>query len=209
MNITMEEKDGKLVIQIPPTAEDARAMLKALGGKWNPSTYSWELSPAAREKAAKILWSNFGGYNSYMRNGWSVTLEAEEDVRAGCRSISFFGREILIGRGRDSGARPGADVLILDDKVSTGGSVRYWETRAAKGTVVRVENLDVEAIKNEDGTLNVPRYWKVISVEPPKEQDTTPYYVRKVLEGIERLNDPERELLFALIRERYGAKCAS
>ncbi len=209
MNITLDEKDGKLIIQIPPSAEKAREELKALGAKWNPAATSWELSTAARSKVADVLWRHFGGYNTYMRDGYAVTVKAIEDVSAGCRAISFFGREIIMGRGRDSGARPGGDVVILEGKVSTGGSVRYWETRASKGTVVRVENLDLEAIKNDDGTLNIPSYWELVSVDPPKEPDTTPYYVKKVLEGIERLNDPEREQLFALIRERYGAACVS
>lgn len=209
MNITLDEKDGKLIIQIPPGAEKAREELKALGAKWNPAATSWELSTAARSKVADVLWRHFGGYNTCMRDGYAVTVKAIEDVSAGRRSISFFGREIIMGHGRDSGARPGGDVVILEGKVSTGGSVRYWETRASKGTVVRVENLDLEAIKNDDGTLNIPSCWELVSVDPPKEPDTTPYYVRKLLDGIERLNSEELDLFLKIVSERYGAKCAS
>lgn len=207
MNIIMFKDGEKLKVRIPYTAEDARDALKKLGAKWNPSETCWELSAAVRTQAAKILWEHFGGYNSYMKNGAAVTLKALEEVGAGRSSISFFGREIIIGSGRDSGARPGAGVAILEGKIGTNGSARYWRTYAAKGTVIRVEDLDLEALK-EDGVLNVPKYWEVLSIEAPKAPVQHSQDVKRIIDDVSALSADDLNALFAILRERYPELCA-
>ncbi len=55
--------------------------------------------------------------------------------------VTFHGRTLARAFGRDSGAKLGEDVAIEAGEVTSGGSVKNWETRIEAGTVLLLRNF--------------------------------------------------------------------
>lgn len=200
MDITMTAMQNGVAVAIPFTAEKARAELKALGGRWDPDGKRWVLSAAMADAAGAVLVDHFGGFNARRQGGARVTLRATRDVSRVCGSICGLGRELVIATGRDSGARPGAGVAILDGRATSGGSARYWETRVTGGTKLVVEDVDLDRVRDAAGNIRVPDGFEVVEVVEP-ETDGLSAALQAALQAYRQLSPEDRAAFIRMIEE--------
>lgn len=200
MDITMTTVGNGVAVAIPFTAEKARAELKALGARWDANSKQWVLSAAMADAAAAVLADHFGGFNTRQQGGARVTLRATRDVSRVCQGICGLGRELVIATGRDSGARPGAGVAILDGRATSGGSARYWETRVPQGTRLVVEDVDLSRVRDADGTIRIPDGFEVVEVVEPEAAGVSAA-LQAALAAYRQLSAEERAAFRRMIEE--------
>lgn len=72
--------------------------------------------------------------------------------------LELFGRPIAKAFGRDSGAKIGDDIFLLDGKLTSGGSVKNWMTKAIDATF-EIHNFPIEALEREDLQKAIEEGW--------------------------------------------------
>lgn len=156
-------------LAFPYGADDVRTAIKTrLAGRWDPARKVWTVPAAARPQVEATFNDEFGGFNT--AGAGTVVIRATRDVTRTCRGLYGLGRVLLDASGRDSGVRAGAGVIIEDGRPRTGGSARYWTLNIPEGTVLRVTGVNLDAVRDEDGTIRLPDGFEVVEVD----EATTP-----------------------------------
>ncbi len=135
VRLTLDDKTLKVVA---PFHGDFLAGAKTLAGKWRGGAWIFPVSQEGRVRELCLA-----VYGTDGESGKTVTLRVEfpEAVRARCDSIFVGGRLVARATGRDSGARLGPGVILLEGDVCSAGSRANWETVVRAGTVVEILDL--------------------------------------------------------------------
>lgn len=104
---------------------------RELGGKWDRDTGTWVFSGLVAAEVEELD----AIYNSDLI---AVELTADDDIRAHRSCVEFCGYTIARAFGRDSGAKLSEGVSQISGRVTSGGSVKNWNTCIAEGTVLRM-----------------------------------------------------------------------
>ena len=168
---------------------------RALGGKWNREDSCWVFSPRYEEQVRALLRSVYGWSedDSSARGVVRVSVSKEWDWRETSETagmgrtlqLYLFGRLIARAFDRDSGARLGEGVVVLEGGFESGGSRKNPEVYARKGTVFEIAGFTVDSFAalvnqfdSEIGTVEFLPDSKEASGE--EKQDTA-------LDGVRRL----------------------
>lgn len=152
--------------------------IKRLGtSKWEPKLKGWLVSRDYIEEVKNILIEFYGTDGSFPPKKVNLELEALEDIKAETKPIIFSGKLVAQAFHRDSGAKVGENVALLEGNIDSGGSKNYWQTIIEKGSrfklmhvneqLLQLENNKAFAYKviAENGTTNVNRLRKISDEE--------------------------------------------
>ena len=130
------------------------AHCRRLGGKWNAAEKYWAFPGMVREQVLAVLAEVYG----WKPDSKSVTVKitAKRGIEVRRDAIRFAGRVICEASGRDTGARLGADVIQLEGKIYSGGSMRYWETCIKAGSIFILRDIpDTAAVADADWAVEI------------------------------------------------------
>lgn len=130
---------------------------KQLGGKWRSDEKAWAF-PLTRADAVRDLCARIYGSapSAPGERGVTVRITAKRDLYELCAPVLFAGRGVVRATGRDSGARPGEGCAIISGRVTSGGSVKNWQTCVDEGAVVEIENMDpAAAVETDDWSVEI------------------------------------------------------
>lgn len=122
--------------------------IKTIGGrKWDAAAGCWTVPESEIGVVRKHMMDVYGETDQ-VDDVDRVTLmvkfnKMEYEV---CKSIVMFGKTIVRATGRDSGARTGDDVALIEGGIGSGGSVKNWHSIAYAGAVLKVRNVPRTAI---------------------------------------------------------------
>ncbi|PJJ97046.1 hypothetical protein CO615_10475 [Lysobacteraceae bacterium NML75-0749] len=142
MSITVTTEGG-LVRVIAPYSAAFVEKAKRIGGKWKAKT--WVFDTRDEQRVRKLCIEIYGedGSPTVDRVTLRVTFDARHCVTHG--SISIGGRDVARAFGRDSGAKLGDGVVIIEGGFSSGGSVKNWQTTVSKsGATVLIRDMPTE-----------------------------------------------------------------
>ena len=145
MKITVENGMAKV---FTPYNATFVAKIKNIGGrKWNADERCWSVPEAEIETVRQYMMDVYGE-TDIPDETERVTVKVTflEDAEALCDSVNLFGKNVARATGRDSGAKVENDVTLIDGKIRSGGSARYWKTIVEKGTIVKVRNVPKSAL---------------------------------------------------------------
>ena len=182
MQVKIEKKDGKIFVESPYSPELPEAA-KRLGGKWDGSRWVFDGRDIDRVKSLYL--------DLYGEDG--VTKPELVTVRVTCledweseygTGLFLFGRMVARGFGRDSGAKLGDGVILLNGELDTGGSRKYWYTIAMEGTVLEIRDVPARIVNDK----NIPDdlKWEIIG-EPEGPSKAALLEERQKL--IDRINE--------------------
>ena len=146
----IEVKAGKANVFTPYNKEFV-AKIKQIGGaRWNGSSRCWTV-PEAEVDTVRAYMREVYGETDLPDEGDRVTVEVTflEEATDWDGEISLFGRQICRAFGRDSGARVGEGVTLIDGKIGSGGSRANWTVWIGEGARFRVRNLPRKALSIE------------------------------------------------------------
>lgn len=159
MKITV--KEGKAYVETPYNKEFV-AKIKQIGGaRWNGASRSWVV-PEAEVDTVRTYMREVYGETDLPDEDERITVEVTFNESAYDREITIFGRQICRAFGRDSGARLGDDVTLIEGDIGSGGSRANWNAYIHEGARFRIRNLPCTA-------LSIESPYKVTVVEIQKD----------------------------------------
>lgn len=146
MKITVENTRAKVYT---PYNKEFVAKIKLIGGaKWEAAEKCRSI-PKEEIETARAYMVDVYGMSDIPDTSEKVNVEVRfnADDYERCEGISLFGRTVIRAFGRDSGARVGEDVTLVSGNISSGGSMKNWETQVSAGTVLRIRNVSRKALE--------------------------------------------------------------
>ncbi len=141
MTVRIEKSSTKIFVESPYNSKFV-AKARDLGGKWEAPRWVFDIRD---EECVRALCLEIYGENG--RFCEKVTLRAVFAPGVGKLGDSIYlgGRVIATAFGRDSGAKIGAGVVVLNGGFSSGGSVKNWKTvtHSENGAIVLVRNVPI------------------------------------------------------------------
>ena len=163
MQVKIEKKDGKVWGESPYLPEFPEAA-RRLGGKWNGTHWVFDERDFDRVKELYLKFYGEDGFTPV--KPVTVRVMCLDDWFSEYRTGLFlFGRMIARGFCRDSGAKLGDDVVLLNGDIDTGGSRKHWYTVARKGSVFEIRGVPLSFMEKKEG---VPEALEVSVVEETK-----------------------------------------
>ena len=136
------ETEGRTLKAVTPFHADFVKGARKLAGKWRGGVW---IFPASQEDRVRDLCRKVYGTDGEPCEAVTLRVEFPEAVQARQDSIFVAGRMVARATGRDSGARPGPGVVLLEGGVESGGSRTNWATVIRAGTVVEILDLPRQA----------------------------------------------------------------
>lgn len=121
-----------------PYNSDFVAEAERLGGKWEPPAWRFD---ARDEQRIRNICRDVYGSDGFTADLVTLRVEWHRKSYADKGPIEIRGRTIARAFGRDSGAKLGDGIILLDGGFGSGGSVKNWETTVKDGTVVLVRDF--------------------------------------------------------------------
>jgi len=148
MNVTITVNEKHIQV-VSPYNPDFPGKARALGGKWKSP--AWVFDIRDEERVRDLCRDVYGEDGRMPVDTVTIRCTATRRRAEGTGGIFLGGRQLAYATGRDSGARLGGGVIVLEGAFNSGGSVKNWVTQCAEGTVFEVRDLpraklaDVEA----------------------------------------------------------------
>lgn len=139
------KSDGQNISVYSPYNPDFPRAAKQLGGKWDPAARAWTFD-ARDEQRVRDLCVEIYGTDGNTPTGDLITIRVtvKPDSRwyADKGGLFFAGRCVAYARGRDSGARLGDGVVVLEGGFKSGGSMKNWTTKCSDdGAVFEIRDV--------------------------------------------------------------------
>lgn len=150
------------VVLCSPYHPDVPAAARKLGGKWDAATKSWRFDVRDESRVRELCRNVYGtdGSAADAADLVTVRLTLKRSVEEHTSAIYFAGREVCGARGRDSGARLGPGVVLLEGRITSTGSAKNWYTSAEAGSVFEIRDLPRSHVPLSDSD------WIVEIVDP-------------------------------------------
>lgn len=149
------EVTGNTAYLFTPYNPDFVRKIKKIGGaKWNADRKAWSVPAEQIDAARETMRAVYGCDDRPLTADDLVTLRVtfdhEHEHYEVCQPFILYGKTISSAHGRDTGARPGDDVVILSGGVTSGGSRANWQSVVRGGTVARLSNVPRALYENPD-----------------------------------------------------------
>ena len=141
MTIAIKREGGKVYVDAP-YHKDFVARARALGGKWTKPDWVFDPRDEARvEEALKDVYKWRKPVAGEPVVTVEVTVSADHDWKEHRAPLLLGGVCVASAFGRDSGARLGENVVVTKGTITSGGSMKNWNTVAKAKTVFEIRDI--------------------------------------------------------------------
>lgn len=147
--VTLETRDGKIYVKSPYNPE-MPSPAKRIGGRWSAPYWVFDARDEARvrELCIKIY-----GTDGSPATGDLVTVRCrifDGDWNKKTGGLFLAGRQVACAAGRDSGAKLGGGVVIIEGRgFTSSGSMKNWYTTGRDGTIFEIRDVPRAAAERE------------------------------------------------------------
>jgi hypothetical protein len=113
-----------------------------LGGKWNGNAWEFNSDEDTLQALKKITLKTFGFSLDSPKGVAYVTIS--EDVSAAKEPYVVGGMILSQAKGRDTGAKTGTGVQLLEGDINSGGSFKNWESKIAAHSRFKIHQFPLE-----------------------------------------------------------------
>jgi len=153
-----------------PYHPDLPAPAKRLGGRWDASARCWTYDVRDEERVRELYTKIYGTYGEAATGDLvNIRVIFHKEFYERRSGIYVAGRCLGRATGRDSGAKLAEGVILLEGRITSGGSVKNWGTEATEGTVVEVR--DVPRAKAQEEIDNPSDYFAVEIIEDETNEE--------------------------------------
>jgi len=121
--VTIQIDSSKLSVKAP-YHPDFPAKARSLGGKWDNVMWNFDARDETRVRA--LCMEIYGEDDASAADLVTARVHVNKSWWECNKGLYFAGRCIAYATGRDSGARLGGGVVVLNGKFSSGGSAKNW-----------------------------------------------------------------------------------
>jgi hypothetical protein len=138
MNVQITVNGSTVAVKSPYNSEFVTTA-KRYGGKWKGGQWVFD---ARDEERVRALCQKVYGTDGLSKDLCTIRAKFYISDAVCCGPIEISGRTIARAWGRDSGAKLGEGVVLLEGRFSSGGSMKNWETTVGNaGAVVLVRDF--------------------------------------------------------------------
>ena len=149
-NIRIEIEGGLALIYAPYHKDFVREIKNIGGARWDPKSKAWGVSVASLPTVREILMDIYGETDiSGEQAMHDVEVTALERIESICGPVQVMGKTLARAYHRDSGARPGPDVDLIEGNIRSDGSLSRWKSVVEKGAVFRLYNVPEYLVEKE------------------------------------------------------------
>lgn len=142
VQIKTSKESEDLYVFTPYNADFVKAV-KRINGTWSATDRAWVVNPKMKEQLKKLLVECYGETGEEQKRTYKITATQKySECRA---SVTAGGLVIASATDRDSGAKVGEGVYLLEGDIDSGGSAKYWSTVVKEGSVFQVEMTEEQA----------------------------------------------------------------
>jgi len=128
--------------------------IKNLGqAKWDKTMKGWLVSKAYEVELKDILLEYYGTDGSFSDKRVNIELVTNQDIKMSQKPVLFSGKTLAQAFHRDSGARVGQNVALIEGSINSGGSSKNWETIVEKGSRFKIMNVNKQLLSFESDIL--------------------------------------------------------
>jgi hypothetical protein len=138
---------SKIRVQTPHADMNFNAAIKKMGASWGGGSRGWILDAQNEPLVRAALKRGYGTDGSREADTCSIVMKVQRNAYRG--PVIVAGRAIARAFDRDSGAKLGQSVVLMDGNIGSGGSRKNWETWA-NGTFL----LHDVPVKTADKLIN-------------------------------------------------------
>lgn len=136
-----------------------------LGGKWRNECWVFDIR---EEDDVKKLCMEAYGEDGVNVDQVDVEIVFKDEFYAPKGPIDVFGRTIARAFGRDSGAKLGDGVKLIEGEFYSSGSMKNWRTEAKDGTIVLIRDVSKFLVEQND---NPQIEANIVSINSTKKTD--------------------------------------
>ena len=141
------EKDDQVIVKSPYHSE-LPYEAKRLGGKWIDSAWVYDRRDLDRVKELYLDIFGTDGTSCELVDV-KITISENEFLRSEKAGIYAYGREVARAYGRDSGAKIGPGVIMINGSFKSGGSVKNWSTESTHGVIFELRDIPKRMLEKE------------------------------------------------------------
>lgn len=161
VQIKTGKESGKLYVFTPYNADFVKAV-KRINGVWSSSNRAWVVDPVMKEQLKKLLVEHYGETGEEQKRTYKIVATRTHEEHTA--PVTAGGLVIASAMGRDTGAKVGEGVYMLEGDIDSTGSVKNWYTWVEEGSVFQVEMTEEQARRAAlEG-------WEVSTVETEKSK---------------------------------------
>lgn len=142
--------DGEAKIFTPYNKEFITNIKTIGAAKWNPREGCWVVPESSVDLVRDFMLKIYGYSDISDNEQVDIRVTFNKEYYEERESIYLFGKVIARAFGRDSGAKIGNDVTLLDGRVYSGGSIKYWTTNIEAGTKMIIRNVSKKLLEEYD-----------------------------------------------------------
>jgi hypothetical protein len=126
----------------------------------------WLVSKDYEAELKDILLEYYGTDGSFSDKRVNIELLTNKDIKMSQKPVLFSGKTLAQAFHRDSGARVGQNVALIEGSINSGGSSKNWETIVEKGSRFKVMHVNEQLLSFENDKLFT---YKIIDSNKPKK----------------------------------------
>ena len=155
---------GDHIEVVSPYNPAAVERFRQLGGRWTGEVWTF---PAALETEVRgVLLSVYGTDGDDGAQSVTLIARAKRGISEYTGPVTCCGKTVARAWGRDSGARVGEGVALLEGRIGSGGSRKNWKTVVEEGSTFKLLNVLPGLVDDYD-----PYEWEV-TTEDGSEPDS-------------------------------------
>ena len=131
---------------------------KELGGKWDAAAKVWTFDSRDEGDVRALCRAVYGTDGSPDTKLVDLRITFKSGARAGQRAVYVCGREIARAWGRDSGAKLGDGVKLVQGRITSGGSMKNWATVVDAGSIFIVRDVPEAKARAEAEACNTDEF---------------------------------------------------
>ena len=188
-NYTHDKENYQIRVKTPYNAGFV-SKARNLRGSWHKKTEEWVFDDSIEEYVKAALIQFYGTTGEGVVETCTLLIT---DFSAWERTgpVDLFGRTIARAFGRDSGAKLADDIIWIDGKYKSGGSVKNWCTEVENATF-EIQNFPLPRTEFEDVQSAISEGWCKIKI--PKRKRTREQIEADIIKYEEILNQLRSEL---------------
>lgn len=164
MKISFEKNEEKGTIKVI-TPYNAGFVQKCRNLRGSFKDGAWYFDDSIEEYVKKALIDTYGVDGTSPVELCTLVVN-KFTSSSSCGAVDLFGRTVAIAFGRDSGAKLGDGIILINGSVDSSGSVKNWSTEVRKATF-EIQKFPLERTKFDDIQKAIAEGW--VEVKIPKK----------------------------------------
>lgn len=145
--------ESELLVNIEYCSHAIRKIKNLGQAKWDSTLIGWRVGSDYEDEIRQILIEYFGTDGSFSEKRVNIELVANQDIQILKKPVLFAGKVIAQAFNRDSGARVGENVALIEGQINSGGSSKNWETIVEKGSRFKLMHVNEQLLSFENDKL--------------------------------------------------------